>query len=135
MGTEPVTEVRVLQRNDCWERLRRAPFGRLAVVVWGKPEIFPVNHVVDGASLVFRTAAGTKLAGAAGRPVAFEVDGLDPESGEVWSVVVKGRAHEVTALEDVIAAMHLPLTPWTATTKPHFVRVPGDEVTGVAFDR
>jgi hypothetical protein len=34
------------------------------VVVAGRPEIFPVNYVVDGDEVMFRTDAGTKLAGA-----------------------------------------------------------------------
>ena len=46
--------------------------GRLAVVVAGHPDIFPINYVVDHASIVIRTAAGTKLAGSKSRQVAFE---------------------------------------------------------------
>ena len=69
--------------------------GRLAVSILERPDIFPVNHVVDHGRIVFRTAAGTKLAAAVlGRAVAFEVDGYDSVAGEAWSVVVKGRARE-----------------------------------------
>ena len=58
-----------------------------------------MNHVVDGSSVVFRTAEGTKLDAANGRRVAFEIDGTDggadggagDGSGRAWSVVVKGR--------------------------------------------
>jgi uncharacterized protein len=38
------------------------------------PQIFHINYVVDHGTVVFRTAAGTKLAGAAQRDVAFEAD-------------------------------------------------------------
>jgi Pyridoxamine 5'-phosphate oxidase len=48
--------------------------------------------VVGRGRLVFRTDPGAKLAGTVGQAVAFEADGVDQASGEVWSVVAKGRA-------------------------------------------
>ena len=51
----------VLGEPACWELLEGASVGRLAVDVAGQPDIFPVNFVVDRGSIVFRTAAGTKL--------------------------------------------------------------------------
>ena len=39
--------VEVLDEHDCLELLRESDVGRLAVVVEGGPEIFPVNFVVD----------------------------------------------------------------------------------------
>ncbi|GAA2731160.1 pyridoxamine 5'-phosphate oxidase family protein [Pedococcus aerophilus] len=119
--------------HECWALLRDAVVGRLATAIDGHPEIFPVNHVVDHATIVIRTAAGTKLESAAGQPVAFEVDGYDVGSASAWSVVVKGRATEVSQLHDVLDAMSLPLFPWHDSVKPHFLRVGADEVTGRRF--
>jgi uncharacterized protein len=102
METTAAPTMQELTNSECWQRMRDALFGRLAVVLDGRPDIFPVNHVVDRGSLVFRTEAGTKLLGAVGQAVAFEVDGYDDASGEAWSVVVKGRAHEVRQLHDVL---------------------------------
>jgi hypothetical protein len=49
-------------------------------------------------SSVFRTAEGTKLAGAVqGDEVAFEADGYERHTGEAWSGVVKGHAEEIRA--------------------------------------
>ncbi len=127
------TEDLTMSSADCWAELRRAPVGRLAVVVDGHPEIFPVNHVVDHGTIVFRTAAGTKLAGALGKQVAFESDGYDLESGTAWSVVVKGRAVESTRLHDVLDAMKLPIFPWHDSPKPHYLRIEPDELTGRRF--
>jgi nitroimidazol reductase NimA-like FMN-containing flavoprotein (pyridoxamine 5'-phosphate oxidase superfamily) len=46
--------------------LRQGDVGRVAVMVDGHPEIFPVNSVVDAAGdIFFRTDPGTKLDGAA----------------------------------------------------------------------
>jgi nitroimidazol reductase NimA-like FMN-containing flavoprotein (pyridoxamine 5'-phosphate oxidase superfamily) len=99
-----------------------------------QPDIFPVNHIVDGGRVVFRTAQGTKLAAAVlGRGVAFEVDGYDAATGEAWSVVVKGRAIEIQRMQELFAACDLPLFPWHASPKVHFVRIEPDSVTGRRF--
>ena len=98
------------------------------------PDIFPINFVVDHASVVFRTAEGTKLAGAVlGQAVAFEVDGYDARSGEAWSVVIKGRARELELMQDLFEALDLPLFPWHAAPKQRFVRIEPVEVTGRRF--
>ena len=53
----------VLNEDECWRLVEKAEVGRLgAVAVAGEPEIFPVNHVLDGRILWFKTAEGTKLA-------------------------------------------------------------------------
>ena len=122
-----------LAEHESWLLLRTAVVGRLAVVVDGEPDVFPVNHVVDHGSIVFRTALGTKLAAADGQSVAFEVDGFDPVGGEAWSVVVKGRARAVNQLHDVLDALRLPLYPWQSDSKPHLVRIEPVSVTGRRF--
>ncbi|HEY3005191.1 MAG TPA: pyridoxamine 5'-phosphate oxidase family protein, partial [Kribbellaceae bacterium] len=73
METSPDSGVTSLTEDECWRRLETADVGRLAVVIAGEPEIFPINFVVDGHSLVFRTAEGTKLFGITASPrVALE---------------------------------------------------------------
>ena len=126
--------VAVLEAHTCLSLLRGADVGRLALAVDGRPEIFPVNYLVDHGTILFRTGAGTKFAGIiAGRYVAFEVDGYQPEAGEAWSVVVKGRAEEITILTEVLDAMTFPLFPWHAGLKPHFVRIVPDDISGRRF--
>lgn len=129
-GGEKTTD---LSTSEAWELLREAVVGRLAVVHDGAPDIFPVNHAVDHGSIVLRTAAGTKYAAARNQPVAFEVDGIDVETGHAWSVVARGRAVEVRAIDDTIAAMGLPLSPWVEGSKPHLLRILPDVVTGRRF--
>jgi nitroimidazol reductase NimA-like FMN-containing flavoprotein (pyridoxamine 5'-phosphate oxidase superfamily) len=119
-----------LDQRDCWDLLRHGAVGRLAVVVDGEPDIFPVNYVVDHGTIVFRTDAGRKLTAAANRPVAFEVDGVDGASATAWSVVVHGFGTEIRELDDVIEAMELPLHPWQAGAKARFIRVKASSVTG-----
>ena len=114
--------------------LASAALGRLVTSVDGEPEIFPVNYVVQGRTILFLTAEGTKLAAAVlGRAVAFEVDGYDADSGEAWSVVIKGRASEIQRMHELFDAADLPLFPWHAAPKHRFVRIEPDETTGRRF--
>lgn len=123
-----------LDTAECWRMLRQQEVGRLAVSISDHPDIFPINFVVDGESIVFRTGAGTKLAAAVlGRGVAFEVDGYDPFAGDAWSVVVKGRAREIENMAEYFEAEDLPLFPWHASAKPDFVRIDPEQVTGRRF--
>ncbi len=128
------TGTEVLDEELCWELLDGEEVGRLAVSIAGQPDIFPVNHVVDGRSIVFRTAAGTKLAGAVlGRGVAYEVDGYDAAAGEAWSVVVKGAARQLEPGPERYHVETLPLFPWNATPKYDLVRIDAAEVSGRRF--
>jgi nitroimidazol reductase NimA-like FMN-containing flavoprotein (pyridoxamine 5'-phosphate oxidase superfamily) len=133
MSTEPNERMIVLDESACWALLRTAAVGRLAIVVSHRPEIFPINFVVDHSTVVFRTAGGTKLDWSAGRDVAFEVDGYEPETGEAWSVVVKGLAREIRQMYEALEALELPLHPWHASSKPHIVRIEPEEISGRRF--
>jgi uncharacterized protein len=134
MKTGPDSGLPVLSENECWRLLKTAEVGRLAVVLAGEPDIFPVNYVVDGHSVVFRTAEGTKLfAVTASSRVAFESDGYDADSGKAWSVVVKGMAERLEHFSDIYAAEELPLFPWHGGQKQWYVRIGRTTVTGVRF--
>jgi hypothetical protein len=131
-AAQRVTEV--LDSQQCWNLLRGVSVGRLAVWLGDHPDIFPINYTVDQGTVVFRTGAGTKLAAALGEfPVAMEVDGVDPDTGVAWSVVLHGKAAPVKQLDDVIASFSLPLFPWESGKKDHFVRVPADSISGRRF--
>jgi uncharacterized protein len=134
MTTAATPGMEILEPHECWQLVRSAEVGRLAVAIMNQPDIFPVNYVVDHGAVVFRTAEGTKLAAATlGSSVAFEVDGYEPDQGEAWSVVLKGPAVEIERLDDVLAATDLPLFPWHAAPKPRFVRIDPVSVTGRRF--
>jgi uncharacterized protein len=103
------------------------------VIVDGRPQIFPVNHVYDRPSgcVVFPTRAGTKLHGALDWPwVAFEVDGLDRDGGGGWSVLVAGRAEEVTDPDLIDRAATAREALWGAGHGTHWVRIVPSEVSG-----
>ncbi len=121
-----------LDEHQCWELLRSQEVGRLAVAITNHPDIFPVNYVVDHATVVFRTAEGTKLAAAVlGESVAFEIDG--EADCAAWSVVIKGRAIEIERMYELFDAVELPLYPWHAAPKHRYVRILPEIVTGRRF--
>ncbi len=126
--------MRELGISECWSRLRSSAVGRIAVYTEADGvNIFPVNHVVDGGTIVFRTADGTKLAGIGdGYTAAFEVDGTDNEH-HAWSVVVKGTAHVITLREELFNIFDLDVQPWHDGDKPCFVRIAPSAVTGRYF--
>ncbi|MET1003121.1 MAG: pyridoxamine 5'-phosphate oxidase family protein [Acidimicrobiia bacterium] len=123
-----------LTREQCLELLTGEDVGRLAVVVGSRPEILPVNYVLDGDGVVIRTAEGTKLhAIAAGAPVAFEIDAVDRRRRTGWSVVVHGIAHEARELgrSDFTARLDaLEVHPWVGGRKPFIVRIAPISITG-----
>lgn len=134
MTTSGRDPIEILSDDQCWDLLGSVSVGRLAVDIAGQPEIYPINFVVDDRHVYFRSAAGTKLAGAvlSGR-VAFEIDGYEPDEHVAWSVMVKGRASLVERMMEVFEAEELPLFPWVAFPKPDIVRITPTEVTGRRF--
>ena len=120
-----------LTDDEAWELLAGEPVGRLAYHVGGEIDIAPVNHVVAGRRLMFRTAAGSKLYGVVvGRTVAYEVDRVTGD--EARSVVVHGVARLLSDAEtaDVDDAG---LRPWVEPEKPFLVVVDPVRVTGRRF--
>lgn len=123
----------VLSREECLARLREHSVGRLAVVAGGRPEIFPVNYVLDGEAVVFRTDEGTKLAAADRALVAFEIDEIDVATRTGWSVVVHGRAEEMTTFDGPVrerSLRELGVDPWAGGEKRHWVRIEPLSITG-----
>lgn len=132
MAATPFTAVRSLPADDCWRRLAEHP-SRVGRVGTGgaSPDIFPVNYVLDGHSVVFRTAAGKKLAAVGrGERVVFEVDHIDAGWERGWSVVLRGFAEHVTDAEEVARLGQLPLRTWDPTPKSEFVRITTHLVSG-----
>ena len=123
-----------LTDEQCWERLRTQELGRLVTHVGEVLDIFPVNFVVDGESLLFRTAEGSKLFElTVNDEVLFEVD--DHTDTDAWSVIDRGRAHALDSSAEVERADGLSLRPWIPTLKFTYVRVEPTSLSGRAFER
>ena len=133
-GSRIQSPVTALTDEQCWERLEQQELGRLVTHVGDILDIFPVNYVLDGAGILFRTGQGSKLLELTiNDEVIFEVD--DHTETEAWSVIVRGRAHPLETSADVERADGLGLKPWIPTLKYIYVRVEPKSMTGRAFNR
>jgi uncharacterized protein len=122
-----------LPRDECERLLATHAVGRLALVVDDQPHILPVNYAVAGhGEVVFRTAAGSLLTEASLRRVSFEVDAIDAEAHEGWSVVVVGYCRDIAdAIDaDSVAMRALPLETWAPGTRDQWFKVVPIDVTG-----
>lgn len=118
--------------DECRELLASHSFGRLAIVTGGQPIIFPVNYRFADDCVVFMSNEGTKLSGADLARVAFEVDNVDAESGDGWSVVVIGTANDISdALDDRSKALrHLSVETAVPGKRNHWVEIVAQRITG-----
>lgn len=124
----------ILDSATCWSLIGRQDFGRLAVSVAGRPDIFPVNFIVDDGTIVFRSAEGSKLASMAiNSAVAFEVDSYDAQTNVAWSVVVHGQARLVHNSPTEERLQSLPLFPWNTAPKNRLVQIDVHEISGRRF--
>ena len=126
------TGIELIDREVCLDLLRADEVGRLAVIDGGRPVIFPVNYVVDGEHIVFRTAPGTKLDEGPRAPACFEIDEFDRAHHAGWSVVVTGRLEEVTRYNGALfaRASELPVHPRAEEPKDHLMRLVPASITG-----
>jgi nitroimidazol reductase NimA-like FMN-containing flavoprotein (pyridoxamine 5'-phosphate oxidase superfamily) len=125
--------VETLTVAECRELLTRHHFGRFGFmdVVGVLPSIVPVNYLLDNDKIVIRTDAGSKLAAALrGAPVAFEVDGVDENHQVGWSVVVRGRAEEITDEDKLAELRQTPLLASQPRAKPRYIRINPSQVIG-----
>lgn len=122
----------VLTYQECMQLLDSVPVGRFAFIDGGEPIVLPVNHRVDGRSIVFRTTFGAKLdAAALEEPASFEVDQFDPETRTGWSVIARGVIEPVVDDDELAELEELGLKPWvSAVDRDHWVRLRLNEVTG-----
>ena len=123
-----------LSIDQCWVLLDSEVVGRIALIVDGHPEVFPVNFVLQRRSIVFRTAGGTKLWGAiTAKPVAFEIDGYDAHEQTAWSVVARGEAELIDDQAEKDGVDALLLEPWQPGEKNYYVRLAPKALTGRRF--
>ncbi|AJE80684.1 MULTISPECIES: pyridoxamine 5'-phosphate oxidase family protein [Streptomyces] len=100
-----------MDESECRELLAGHGLGQVAVFGSEGPDIVPVNYLLAGGEVVFRTSAGSVPAAAAGADIALEADHFD-EDGKGWCVLVQGPARAVVGYDAVLRfeeqAEHLP---------------------------
>lgn len=121
-----------ISEAECLALLAGRSVGRLVVVHEDGPQAFPVNYVLDGHTVAVRTDPGTTLDWATLGRVAFEVDDIDEERHQGWSVLVQGVGRDVTdgvdAWSERLRAHEL--HPWAGGERRHWVAIASPRITG-----
>jgi hypothetical protein len=122
----------IVPLTECLRLLASVPVGRIAFHADGEVVVLPVNHLVDGQDIVFRTASGSKLSAAEKADiVAFEADDYDAQTKSGWSVVVNGRAEILYENTETQRLDGLDLHPWpTGVDCPFWIRIRPTSVSG-----
>lgn len=126
--------IAVIDEEQCLRLVRGESIGRLGFSARAMPVIFPINFVLIGRDVVFRTEPGQKLDAARLQAVAcFEVDAYDGFSHTGWSVLITGRlaVTEGAALEQLGP---LPLRAWAVTGACDVVTLRGELISGRAVE-
>lgn len=131
-----------LTEGECWHLLGSAPVGRVVFTHHAMPAIRPVNHLVDGRTIIIRTHMGAAIASPAvqrrpgtqgtsgGSVVCYEADDLDPGRRTGWSVIATGVARLVTDPAD-LARYATALEPWIAGDMNQVVAIEPRFMTGI----
>ncbi len=124
--------VSILSDEECWDLLRSEEFGRLAFHLAEQVHITPINYAVDGETLLFRTAEGSKLLAVVMNPdIAFEIDSYSEDLAT--SVILRGTARLLEEDEEH-RAENVPLRPWVPTLKYNVVEIRPTELSGRRFE-
>jgi nitroimidazol reductase NimA-like FMN-containing flavoprotein (pyridoxamine 5'-phosphate oxidase superfamily) len=121
-----------IDRAECLRLVGEHAVGRLGVVNGRQPLVFPINYALAGDEVVFRTDDGTKLTEATRGKVCFQLDAFDDAAQTGWSVLIQGRAEEISPYDHpaVQALKKLPVHPWAGGAKLHWFRIRPTAITG-----
>lgn len=128
----------VLERQTCLNLLATRDIGRVAFTIDGDaaPTVLPVNYALLNDTIVFRsTLAGSIMRYARGY-AAFQVDHLDEERREGWSVLCSGRCRWVRddgELERVPQG-RMP-RPWAAGPRDQVLKIVPARISGREIQR
>jgi len=130
--SEGVANLEPLGRSECLELLASVRVGRLGLIVDDRPEILPVNYILDGDSVLFRTSESSVLNQASLREVAFEVDHIDASARCGWSVMIHGHADDIgTAIDPTSERLRqLTLITWAPGQRHRWFVVRPRSITG-----
>jgi nitroimidazol reductase NimA-like FMN-containing flavoprotein (pyridoxamine 5'-phosphate oxidase superfamily) len=120
-----------LGTHACWDRVATHGIGRVGLSTSSGPAIIPVNYTVDNHTIVFRTASESATAATVDTEVAFEVDQVDEQLSQGWSVLMIGRAERVTDRAAVQRLADEPgATPWAGGRRDLVIRIVPTRITG-----
>ncbi|GHI69988.1 helix-turn-helix domain-containing protein [Streptomyces nojiriensis] len=120
-----------LDETECRRLLNTHGVGRIGVFTSEGPAVLPVNYLIAGTDIAFRTSAEAVTAAAAGTEAAFEIDNIDDVTATGWSVLAVG---ELAAVTDPPELHRLGTTarsqPWAGGPRDHWMKLTPARITG-----
>lgn len=119
--------------TECRDLLEEGAVGRVAMATPVGPRIAPVNYVVHGDAIMFRTAPYSELSTYGWNvELAFETDMIDQDTRMGWSVVAVGRAHVVEDPDEIQRIRRLgDPDPWASGPRHLYVSLVWRQLSGV----
>ncbi|HEX6453069.1 MAG TPA: pyridoxamine 5'-phosphate oxidase family protein [Trebonia sp.] len=120
---------------ESWRLLQSVPLGRIVFTHHAMPAVRPVNHVIDGQTIIIRSHLGAAIVGHAaaggdGAVVCYEADDIDVARHTGWSVIATGPARLVHD-PDVIARYKQQLVPWVERPMGYVIAITPQSITGL----
>ena len=128
---DTANELVEIDARECLRLLATADIGRVVFSDAALPAAQPVNYVLDGTDVIFRTANGTKLAAATRHAVvAFQADAIDTRTRTGWTVLGVGETYEVTDPVRLAALAPVQPDPWAPGHTAHTICIPLQHLSG-----
>ncbi len=118
--------------DECVEQLHSGVVGRVAMSTPVGPRILPVNYAMYGDAIVFRTSPYSEL-GTYGwnSELAFEIDHIDYEKHQGWSVIAIGRSELVEDPDEVADIRRTwDPRPWAAGQRNLYIKLIWRDISG-----
>ena len=119
-------EFKPVSPRRCQELLESQSIGRVAWQAADGPQILPATYAYHDGTIIFRTSPYGVLSELV-RPtdVALEIDELDQESRQGWSVVVQGRAQGIAEPDQLVRMWTVGgVVPWASGVGTYSSRHP-----------
>jgi nitroimidazol reductase NimA-like FMN-containing flavoprotein (pyridoxamine 5'-phosphate oxidase superfamily) len=126
-----------LDEAECLRLITPGGIGRIAYSGRYGPTVLPVNYRLHAGTIVFRTAQDsptdedlrTGIADAEYK-VAFEIDEIDLDAREGWSVLVQGPVHHVESESERAEVLQAGVETWPRGDRELFLRIVPSRITG-----
>ncbi len=142
-GNANVTPVlETLDKAECLRLISPGGIGRIAFTGRYGLTVLPVNYKLHDGAIVFRTAQDSPTGedlrtgiAHAEYQVAFEIDQIDPQTREGWSVLIHGPAHHMSTGDERAAVLESGVEPWPGGAREHAIRIAPSTITGRRLSR
>jgi nitroimidazol reductase NimA-like FMN-containing flavoprotein (pyridoxamine 5'-phosphate oxidase superfamily) len=125
-----VAELVELERSECLSLLAQGELGRVVFNEAAMPAAHPVNYILDGEEILFRTGGGRYCKAARLGVVGFQADDIDPRTRTGWSVLGVGHTYEVVDPERLATLADTLPEPWAPGRSAHVIAIPLQRLTG-----